>query len=65
MFGSVLMECKACKKEVEAELACHGPGVCIIDFDCGHTMNARKGVTTWRNNKTGLIDLEEKDEPKA
>ena len=62
MFGSVPMECKACKKEVEAELSVHGPGVCIIDFECGHSMVAEKGRTIWRNNKTGKVDLEEKDE---
>lgn len=61
MFGSVPMECKACKKIAEAELSVHGPGVCVIDFDCGHTMTATKGTTKWRNNKTGNIDLEEKD----
>lgn len=62
MFGPVIMECKVCKAEFEADLVCHGPGVCIIDFDCKHSMIAEKGVTKWRNNETGNIDLEEKDE---
>lgn len=62
MFGTVIMECKACKENVEAELAAHGPGVCIIDLSCGHTMSCTKGRTVWENNNTGNIDLEEEDE---
>lgn len=59
MFGAVMMECKVCKKEVEADLEAHGPGVCIISFGCGHTMHATKGETRWVNTKTGNVDLVE------
>ena len=59
MFGPVMMECKVCKQEFEADLEAHGPGVCIISFDCGHQMNAGKDKTVWINTKTGKIDLEE------
>ncbi len=30
MFGPVMMECKVCKQEFEADLEAHGPCVCII-----------------------------------
>lgn len=59
MFGTVIMECKACKEDVEADLAAHGPGICIIDFSCGHTMSGTKEKTIWKNNNTGIVDLEE------
>lgn len=59
MFGPVMMECKVCKEEVEADLEAHGPGCCIISFSCGHQMNASRDKTLWINTKTGKIDLEE------
>lgn len=59
MFGPVMMECKVCKQEFEADLEAHGPGVCIISFGCGHQMNASKDKTAWVSTKTGKIDLEE------
>lgn len=62
MFGPVMMECKVCKKEVEADLQAHGPGVCIISFSCGHQMNANRTETKWINTKTGQIDLVETEE---
>ncbi|AKI28559.1 hypothetical protein 18India_58 [Salmonella phage 18-India] len=37
-----MMECKVCKQEFEADLEAHGPGVCIISFGCGHTMQRNK-----------------------
>uniref|UniRef100_A0AB38Z468 Uncharacterized protein n=1 Tax=Klebsiella phage vB_KpnM_Iguana_ER37 TaxID=3076781 RepID=A0AB38Z468_9CAUD len=59
MFGPVMMECKVCKQEFEADLEAHGPGVCIISFGCGHTMHAIKTETRWVNTKTGNVDLVE------
>lgn len=59
MFGPVMMECKVCKQEFEANLEAHGPGVCIISFGCGHTMHATKTETRWVNTKTGNVDLVE------
>ncbi|AKJ73429.1 hypothetical protein SP41_140 [Salmonella phage 41] len=61
MFGPVMMECKVCEQEFEADLEAHGPGVCIISFDCGHTMHATKEETRWVNTKTGNVDLVEKE----
>lgn len=59
MFGPIMDTCKVCKKEVEADLVAHGPGVCIIAYGCGHQMNASKDKTIWINTNTGKIDLEE------
>lgn len=61
MFGPVMMECKVCKKEFEADLMAHGPGVCMIYFSCGHEMQATKTETRWVNTKTGETDLLEEN----
>lgn len=61
MFGPIMDTCKVCKKEVEADLVAHGPGVCIIAYGCGHTMHGTTKETRWVNTETGKVDLVEEN----